>query len=169
MRPVERLLDRLDGVRETGPGRWVACCPCHDSKSRSSLSVREGDDGRVLIHDFGGCPVEDVVAALGLDMADLFPPDLAGDGSYKLRRVNAGTKDEKWVRDNYDHRHWKRRPAPPIPARDALTVLDIESSVVLTMARRLRDCDLLTDEETADVELAMERIETVRERWEAQQ
>jgi hypothetical protein len=37
------------------------------------LSVREGDDGRVLIHCHAGCPVDEVVAALGLELHDLFP------------------------------------------------------------------------------------------------
>jgi len=37
------------------------------------LSVREGDDGRVLLHCHAGCPVDEVVAALGLELHDLFP------------------------------------------------------------------------------------------------
>jgi len=67
------LLSRLDGVRRTGPGRWVARCPAHDD-GHASLSIRELDDGRVLLHDFAGCSVHEVLAAAGLDMAALFPP-----------------------------------------------------------------------------------------------
>jgi hypothetical protein len=37
------------------------------------LSVREGDDGRVLLHCFAGCSVNEVVAALGIELSDLFP------------------------------------------------------------------------------------------------
>ncbi|MSQ55589.1 MAG: DNA primase, partial [Betaproteobacteria bacterium] len=29
------LLDRLDGVRATGPGRWIAQCPAHPDKRPS--------------------------------------------------------------------------------------------------------------------------------------
>jgi hypothetical protein len=65
------LLDRLGGVRETGPSRWIARCPAHEDRN-PSLSVRELDDGRVLLHDFGGCDVQAVLAALGLTLADLF-------------------------------------------------------------------------------------------------
>jgi hypothetical protein len=36
------------------------------------LSIRELDDGRVLLHDFGGCETEAVLAAVGLGLGDLF-------------------------------------------------------------------------------------------------
>ena len=67
------LIARLDCVRQTGAGRWVARCPAHDDK-HPSLAVRELDDGRVLVHDFGLCAVGDILAAVGLTFDDLFPP-----------------------------------------------------------------------------------------------
>jgi len=67
------LLDRLQGVRRTGNGRWVARCPAHGDKN-PSLSVRELEDGRVLVHCFAGCGVEDAVSAAGLTLEALFPP-----------------------------------------------------------------------------------------------
>lgn len=67
---VERLLPRLDLLKETGAGTWMACCPAHDDR-RPSLSIKDGDD-RVLLHCFAGCPVEDITAAIGLEMRDLF-------------------------------------------------------------------------------------------------
>lgn len=72
---AEIILSRLSKVRKTGKGSWVACCPAHPDKS-PSLSVKELGDGRVLIHDFGGCGTDDVLAAVGLEMADLFPEKL---------------------------------------------------------------------------------------------
>lgn len=72
MSAAEKLVARLDGVRETGTGRWIARCPAHEDK-RPSLSIRELDDGRVLVHDFGGCEVGDVLAAVGLEFSDLYP------------------------------------------------------------------------------------------------
>jgi hypothetical protein len=71
MSAAARILDRLDRVKPTGPGRWVARCPAHEDRT-PSLSIRETDDGRVLVHDFGGCNTEDVLAALGLQLCDLF-------------------------------------------------------------------------------------------------
>jgi hypothetical protein len=64
------LLDRLEAVKATGPGRWVARCPAHEDRS-PSLSIREIDD-RVLIHCFAGCAAADVLAAVGFRLSDLF-------------------------------------------------------------------------------------------------
>lgn len=67
---VERLLSRLDGVRETGHNKWKARCPNHPDKT-PSLAIRETPEGRVLIHDFGGCGAADVLDAIGLRFSDL--------------------------------------------------------------------------------------------------
>jgi hypothetical protein len=91
-----RILDRLTGVRKTATGRWIARCPAHADKS-PSLSVRELEDGRILLHDFGGCATGDVLAALGLRFADLFdkplahhlPPVRGGFSARELLELNA--------------------------------------------------------------------------------
>jgi hypothetical protein len=87
MTPIEKLLAGLAGVRRTARDRWSASCPAHRDR-QPSLSVRELDDGRVLLHCFGGCPVDEVVAALGLELADLFPPRdrTPGAGKPAVRR-----------------------------------------------------------------------------------
>lgn len=64
------LLSRLDGVRSRGTGKWSARCPAHEDNG-PSLSVRETAD-RVLLHCFALCVKRDIVAAIGLTMADLF-------------------------------------------------------------------------------------------------
>ena len=73
MTPVENLISRLQVVKGRN-GAWTARCPAHEDKS-PSLAVREGEDGRVLLHCFGGCSTSDVLASIGMDMSDLFPPD----------------------------------------------------------------------------------------------
>jgi hypothetical protein len=70
MRPVDLVLDRLESVRQGGEG-YQALCPAHDDRE-PSLSVAEGEEGRALLKCFAGCETEDVVAALGLEMKDLF-------------------------------------------------------------------------------------------------
>lgn len=72
MSAAEKLLGRLQAVRSTGPSRWIAKCPAHEDRS-PSLSVREVEDGTVLIRCFAGCGAADVVAAVGLELKDLFP------------------------------------------------------------------------------------------------
>lgn len=70
--PAARLLERLEGVKQTGTDRWIACCSAHDDK-RPSLSIRELADGTLLVHCWAGCGAADVVAAIGLSLSDLFP------------------------------------------------------------------------------------------------
>ncbi len=83
---VDNLLSQLDGVRRTGQGRWLARCPAHPDK-RPSLSIRELDDGRILAHDFGGCSVEEVLGAIGLEFDALFPERRIGDDGKPLKPI----------------------------------------------------------------------------------
>ena len=71
--PIDNVLAQLTKVRQRQPGQWSACCPAHADKG-PSLSVRETPEGAVLLYCFAGCSVGAVVAALGLDMTELFPP-----------------------------------------------------------------------------------------------
>lgn len=71
---TENFLMRLQGVRSRGPGRWFSICPSHEEKT-GSLSIRELD-GRILLHDFGGCSPREIVVAIGLELRDLFIDDL---------------------------------------------------------------------------------------------
>lgn len=71
MTPADQLLPRLHGVRERGRGQWSARCPAHEDHS-PSLSIKERDDGALLLHCWAGCEVDAIVGAVGLDLADLF-------------------------------------------------------------------------------------------------
>lgn len=71
-RSLPLLLGQLKSVRETASGRWIACCPAHSDKT-PSLAIREAEDGRILLHCFAGCTPLEVLGAVGLTMADLFP------------------------------------------------------------------------------------------------
>jgi CHC2 zinc finger len=70
MMPLDLVLERLEGVKKRGAD-YQALCPAHDDQD-PSLSVSQGEDGRALLKCFAGCKTEDVVAALGLEMKDLF-------------------------------------------------------------------------------------------------
>ena len=71
MSQLEHLLSRLRQVKGRN-GSFTACCPAHNDKS-PSLAVRETQDGRILLHCFGGCSVEEVLGAVGMEIGDLFP------------------------------------------------------------------------------------------------
>ena len=70
MRPLDKVLDGLEGARQSN-GSWQAICPAHDDHE-PSLSISEGDDGRALVKCFAGCETDEVLARLGLRMVDLF-------------------------------------------------------------------------------------------------
>jgi hypothetical protein len=75
---IEAFLDGLKQVRKSGNG-WTAQCPSHSDK-HNSLSVGEGDDGRILIRCHAGCSLKQVTLALGLNMQDLFPETINSNG-----------------------------------------------------------------------------------------
>lgn len=70
---ADALLSRLDKVRQRAPDQWSARCPAYHDKG-PSLSIKALPDGRILVHDFGGCSVDEVLGAVGLSVRDLFPP-----------------------------------------------------------------------------------------------
>lgn len=71
-RVLAALGSRVAHRRSDGSVQAHCPGPTHrDDDQRPSLSVRDGGD-RVLLKCFVGCPTEDVVATLGLTMADLF-------------------------------------------------------------------------------------------------
>ncbi len=67
---IDAFTSLLSNVKPKGAG-YMARCPGHDDDD-NSLSIDEGDDGRILLKCFAGCAAEDIVTAVGLDMADLF-------------------------------------------------------------------------------------------------
>ncbi|MNZ32906.1 hypothetical protein D3C78_502440 [compost metagenome] len=82
--PLDLLLSRLEGVKQHG-SRYVARCPAHDDKS-PSLSLSRGEDGRALVHCYAGCETRDVLAAVGLELRELFPDNLNGEQRQQYRR-----------------------------------------------------------------------------------
>ena len=128
---ADTIIDRLDGVRRTGPDRWLAKCPAHADRS-ASLSLRETDDGRILLHCFAGCSVHEVLDAAGLEMADLFPPREPGHHSKPERR--------------------------PFPASDALRAVAFEALVVSAAAAALLAGEAFTEVDRERLILATARI-----------
>lgn len=131
---AEALLSRLDRVKRTGPGKWSARCPAHDDRG-PSLSVRELDDGRLLLHCFAGCSVAEVVGAVGLTLGDLFP-----------EKVEAR------------HDGCPSRERRPFSAQDALVAIDFEATLAAVCAGTLARGESLTDADRARLALAAERI-----------
>jgi hypothetical protein len=66
---ASELADRLH-AKPTGPAAWMAKCPAHDD-AKASLGIAEGKDSRILLKCYAACRTTDIVAALGMKMADL--------------------------------------------------------------------------------------------------
>lgn len=69
--PIDLMPNRLQRVRTAPGGGFMAECPAHADRV-PSLSITEGQDGRVLVHCFAGCDTAAVLAAIGLSFSDLF-------------------------------------------------------------------------------------------------
>ncbi|MGH9257154.1 MAG: hypothetical protein ACRD3C_21560 [Vicinamibacterales bacterium] len=76
--------------RRSKHGGWMAICPEHDDRARS-LSLRLGDDGRLLVNCFAGCRTRTVIAALDLEFRDLFPPPTSDRSTIRTRRRPRGS------------------------------------------------------------------------------
>lgn len=50
---------------------WTGHCPAHDDKN-PSLSIKQSEDGKILLHCHAGCTIQSILEELGLDMSDLF-------------------------------------------------------------------------------------------------
>ncbi|WP_440996271.1 hypothetical protein [Arhodomonas sp. SL1] len=83
--PVDRLLAKLDCVRRRGERAWIARCPGHEDHT-PSLAIAVRDSGVVLIYCHAGCGYEQVLDAIDLKAADLFPPRLRRGGRGPLPR-----------------------------------------------------------------------------------
>ena len=130
------LLDRLEGVLERGPGRWIARCPAHEDR-RPSLSVRELEDGMILVHDFAGCPTLDICHAIGIEYRDLFP-------ERRIRRID----------------HSER---PRLPAADGLKLIEHELTVATIIGADFLVKKTITESDWQRLARAVERIGAVRD------
>lgn len=134
------LLARLELVQRNGTG-WRAACPACGGRSRK-LSVTEADDGRVLVHCFSGCSATEVVQAVGLTLADLFPERLAADSPDERRRRRRLAREAQWGA--------------------ALEALTLEAHIVAIAARELLCGQELDWNDYCRLVQAIERIEDAK-------
>ena len=91
------ILQRLDGVHGAGT-QYVARCPVHGD-SKPSLSIGQGQDGRVLLKCHAGCDTADILDALGLQTSDLFPETAPGQAFHPV-----APQGKQWREATYDYR-----------------------------------------------------------------
>ena len=115
---ADRILNKLDGVKQTGNDRWLAKCPAHEDKS-PSLAIREIED-RLLLHCFAGCSAHEIVASIGLELSDLFPEQIKTEGSKPLSK--------------------------PFPAQDILRAMSSDITFFIVCASDIAKGETLDDE-----------------------
>lgn len=135
--PVDVLLGRLDGVRQSGRG-WRSRCPSCGGKSQK-VSVAEAENGAVLLHAFCGCSPADVLSAVGLSLGDLFPERLTPDTPEGRRAARRALREASWLA--------------------ALSAVVVEGMIVLLACRQTLCEQPLSQEDMERLNAAQMRLE----------
>lgn len=119
----ESFVQLLDQVRHTSRG-FVSRCPGHRDQS-PSLSLREAEDGRILLHCFAQCDVHQICAALGLEVRDLYP-----DGQRDSQHIRAA-QEQRQRREHAQHRVHQLKGAEATVQREADALIRASSLIPL--------------------------------------
>jgi hypothetical protein len=108
---LQDVLDRLENPTGRN-GKYRAPCPAHDGKSKDSLSINLGDDGKVLVHCHSGCSYEEVMTALGLWGGGAHRASSNGGAKSKAKAKGKGEKKTErkhiatWEIKDRSDKHW---------------------------------------------------------------
>ena len=69
---IHDFLARLENVKETKQGQWMANCPAHGGTNRK-LAVTEGDPKPRVFCFSQGCSPEEIYDAVGITWSDFYP------------------------------------------------------------------------------------------------
>lgn len=106
--PADKFLS-LVPHRFTGKDHGVFKSPTRDDR-KWSCTFRILSDDRLLIHDHGGDSAQEILAAVGLTLEDLFPEPITARGKPERR---------------------------PFPAADCLRAVAFEGAVILSVGAQL--------------------------------
>ena len=132
MANIGKLLNLLHKPRKTRPDSWRAPCPAHGGKGYN-LAIRHENDTIVMFCFSHGCTGPEVAAAIGLDLAELFP-----------------------AKEGFDHERRQRRTS--FNARDVLRIMAFEAQLVALAARELLDGKKPTEKDVQRLQVAADRM-----------
>lgn len=99
MHYLERILNALNGVRQTGPDTYSALCPAHQDKN-PSLDIRYAGN-KALVICRAGCTFGNIVQAMCLEpwefFADAKPPRPIKGTTLNRRECKAMLEDESYL------------------------------------------------------------------------
>lgn len=144
--PIDRLLqahEQYTTYRSQRSGRgYRITCPACGTKSYK-VAVTEADNGSVLMHAFCGHSPAEVLAAMGLTLTDLFPlrdlRTMSPEKRRELRQQSLITKHQA-----------------------ALSILDIEATILEIAAARVGEGIPLADADLTRIRVAALRIHDCR-------
>lgn len=136
MTALNTILALVSHPKQAKPGAWMAGCPCCRSRKGTPLAITDTGDGRVLLNAFCGCSTEAVLDALGLKFSDLFDQPLATHMEPTRTLVSA---------------------------RDLLTVLSEEISVIAILAAQAVDKHDLSEDDWNRLAKAANRVWAARD------
>lgn len=131
MSKIDNFVSRLTKAKRTGKDSWIACCPSHQDKS-PSLTIREIEPDKILLHCFAGCSVDEIAGSVGLSIGDLMP-DRAPDTLRKPSSV-------------------------PFNARDVLECIQTDATLLCVFISDVTQAKPITPEEAANAYKAACRI-----------
>jgi len=182
---VNSFLSLLNGVRRNG-ANWSARCPCRNDDENPSLSIGQGDDGRVLVtcHRGAGCDVREICASVGISVNELYPPKKEKQKKTLVRVYKYVNEDGeivfeklRYVDEQGRKSFGQRRPDPDRPREyiynlDGVTKLLYNLPAVLRAMKRGDPIWLVEGEKDADTLIAKGVVATTPPngagKWEAQ-
>jgi hypothetical protein len=139
--PLNTILGRVENLRISGEGYRANCPTGH--RSKSTLVIYEGDDGRALVYCHAGCSVDEIVSGLGLQRQDLFA---------RQDPVNMTPQQRREYCDKVRQSAWKA----------ALELLPLETSIAEIAAVHLSKGEPLNERDHLRLELAGKRITSAK-------
>ena len=141
--PFELILSHASGVRRLGGDKAIFKSPTRDERT-ASVSVCRGANGSVLLHDFGGDGAADVLEAMGLSLASLFPQRDRRDMTPAERaEMRAHARMAGWAA--------------------VLGTIGLETKIVVIAGKQIRAGRALDAADAHRLDEALERIDSARE------
>ena len=162
---LDDIVAQLDGARRSGEG-WCARCPAHDDSS-PSLSIGEGDDGRILVKCHAGCDTDAIVSALGLTARDLFPSRNGNGASVEVARYVYRDPDGKklYTKLRFAPKRFVREPKDVQSSLYGLERLQYVDDALLFVSESEKDADAVMELDADFTAVSSGGATTWREEW----
>lgn len=98
---LQTILTHFTGVKPVaGDNQYQADCPClhHKKTNNKHLAITVNNEGKIAVHCFAGCFIDEILSEVGIMLRDLFPEQT--DEERQRYRNNIAVNREKAERGN---------------------------------------------------------------------